>query len=790
MYATVQKLFQWGLVGSLFIGLSVGQGHDAYAAAQPSPVEQSDASVMADWGSIPTPSPTERVDDPDKPPLVDGSTPLVPTVIDQRESQARAAAVAAPTITLWYGDSQTFGHIGAPQTQVNLLGNIAVPVGTTVTDLRFSLNDGDEHLLNIGPDQRRLAELGDFNIEIESTELISGLNTVMITGTDSLGDVAVKTVTVTYETGQTWPVNYTIDWSTVTNLQDVAQVVDGLWAVQDDVLRPLTLHYDRLIAIGDVSWSDYEVTVPLTIHSIDTSGFSGPSNGAGIGIIARWKGHFAIDDTEQPHTGWRRLGALGWYRWAPNNTVGMEMRANTSIISSNSTKQLEFGVPYIMKMSVQSADSGPSFYRFKVWQADFPEPALWDLQGVGKVGELSIGSLLLVAHHVDASFGNVTVTPLTEITPKLQVDASTGGKVTVQPLQDEYAYGQLVRLDAISDPGFAFQGWGGDISGALSTLNLDITQDLSVSAIFDRAQTDPITSTVPSDDFNSCTLGTGWELTAPDPESGLEMTGTQLLIRVPAGTEHNVWVNNNLAPRVLQPIDDTDFEIEVKFESTLNQRYQVQGIIIEQDDKNFLRFDFHRFDQTTTRAFSASFRETPSGGMQVTNTIVAVVTPPGTDSYIRVRRVGNIFTHYYSFDGENWTANGNFAYNMTATKAGVFAGNAGSNPEFTAIVDYFFNTSDPVDPEDGKPTTVAVNIEPTGQGNVGSVAVTPEKTIYTCADEVTVTAQPASGWKLDSWSGTVSGSASSATFAYTPGASVTATFVRDQERIFLPLVSK
>lgn len=266
MYATVEKLFRWGLAGGLLIGLSIGHGRDAYATAQPSPVKQSDVSVMADWGSIPTPSPTDRVDDPNKPPLVDGSTPLVPTVVDQHSAQARAAAVAAPTITLWYGDSQTFGHIGAPQTQINLLGNIAVPVGATVTDLRFSLNDGDEHLLNIGPDQRRLAELGDFNIEIETTELISGLNTVMITGTDSVGDVAVKTVTVTYETGQTWPQGYTIDWANVTNLQDVAQVVDGQWAVQGGVLRPLTLHYDRLVAIGDMSWTDYEVTVPLTIH--------------------------------------------------------------------------------------------------------------------------------------------------------------------------------------------------------------------------------------------------------------------------------------------------------------------------------------------------------------------------------------------------------------------------------------------------------------------------------------------------------------------------------------------
>ena len=30
--------------------------------------------------------------------------------------------------------------------------------------------------------------------------------------------------------------------------------------------------HDRLLAIGDVSWADYEVVVPFTVHALDPGG--------------------------------------------------------------------------------------------------------------------------------------------------------------------------------------------------------------------------------------------------------------------------------------------------------------------------------------------------------------------------------------------------------------------------------------------------------------------------------------------------------------------------------------
>ena len=68
------------------------------------------------------------------------------------------------TINVWYGDQQTFGLIGIPQYWANILGNIDECPSST--SLIYSLNGGPFYSLSIGPDNRRLASPGDFNVEI------------------------------------------------------------------------------------------------------------------------------------------------------------------------------------------------------------------------------------------------------------------------------------------------------------------------------------------------------------------------------------------------------------------------------------------------------------------------------------------------------------------------------------------------------------------------------------------------------------------------------------------------
>src|SRR5690606_32589616 len=108
--------------------------------------------------------------------------------------------------------------------------------------------------------------------------------------------------------GTVWPINYTVDWQALGAITDAAQIVDGKWELNSEGVKVVEPGYDRLIAIGDLEWEDYEVTVPVKRHS-ETQGVYGTA----VGMALRWTGHYVIDD-RQPHTWWSPLGALGWYR--------------------------------------------------------------------------------------------------------------------------------------------------------------------------------------------------------------------------------------------------------------------------------------------------------------------------------------------------------------------------------------------------------------------------------------------------------------------------------------------
>ena len=159
---------------------------------------------------------------------------------------------------------------------------------------------------------------GDFNAEIEYLDLAAGANSVAITATDSLGNQTTETVTVDYASGNSWPLPYTADWSAPGKLEAKAQILDGRWSLEGAGVRTAQLGYDRLLSIGDMSWDNYEVTVPVTLHGLDPSCTvnlaSDPCRGgAGVGVLMRWPGHYPSN--AQPSWVWTPMGALGWYRW-------------------------------------------------------------------------------------------------------------------------------------------------------------------------------------------------------------------------------------------------------------------------------------------------------------------------------------------------------------------------------------------------------------------------------------------------------------------------------------------
>jgi len=318
------------------------------------------------------------------------------------------AVADPPTIAFFYGKHQTFRNTGVPQRCANVLGNVQDADG--ISALTFSVNGGVAKSLSRGPDGRRLLSQGDFNIDIPWKDLLPlpDSNIVAVTAADNLSETLIDTVIVSYVPDTQWPFPTSLSWSGHASVLSAAQPVDGRWAIEGSGVHPLDLGYDRLIAIGDTTWTDYEVTVPITIHSIDAGGYNVISGRPVVGVFVRWVGH--TDDPIsgwQPLSGWNPSGALGMYAFNTTAQGGERLEIWQNVFDT-SGKQLALDNTYYFKMRVES-QAGGDHYALRVWPDGETEPSTWDLMYLDVARRASRGSALLLAHHVDATFGTVQI---------------------------------------------------------------------------------------------------------------------------------------------------------------------------------------------------------------------------------------------------------------------------------------------------------------------------------------------------------------------------------------------
>jgi hypothetical protein len=333
-------------------------------------------------------------------------------------------------IDFWYGKEQHFGQLGHPQRWVNVLGN-ASP-STKIASAVWSLNNSPQRRLSIGSDPWRLAKPGDFNVEIDRTELKAGVNTITVKVTDNDGNSTEATLRLTYiNDGRKWPLPYRINWQEVDRLEDVAQVIDGKWILTKNGVRTAERYYDRAVAIGDDSWSNYEVSTTVTFHGF-TPRLTPPNmtDVTHAAIATRWPGHDV--DEHQPHQKWYPLGATAEFilsdeldqcRWRIfDRVVGKKsfMKRLLDYVFNNNEQYrveskrhrvIELNKTYGMKHRVMTLDNGRTQYAVKLWPADESEPDAWDLVRL-ESNDLPSGSALLIAHHADVTFGNVSVEPI------------------------------------------------------------------------------------------------------------------------------------------------------------------------------------------------------------------------------------------------------------------------------------------------------------------------------------------------------------------------------------------
>ncbi len=623
----------------------------------------------------------------------------------------QAFAQSEPNIDIWYGLDQKFGQLGNTQNYINILGNVSDP--DTVVLIGYTLNNGSFIEINLGPDDRRLQNKNDFNVDIEKGFLNSGNNNVHIYSKDKLGNDTTVTVKVTYTPNVVWETEYGINWDTITNIQDVAQVVDGKWEITSEGLHIIEPGYDRLVSLGDVSWQNYEATFPITIHKLDTtpnklSGFT-----INVGALVRWTGHTDVPIAGwQPKSGFEPLGNILWFQWDAKDTSKVTIN---SYYGEEKPYTPKFNTKYIFKVRVATLPGTGHVYYVKFWESDEVEPDLWILKTEIDEGELGNGSLLLLAHHTEATFGNVSiksVNPSNYPTAnfnytadnadnlKISFDASTStdpnsdiDKYVWEFGDGNIGYGQ--NIEHIFETGiYTTKLTTIDTEGNTSTFS----KDLSLNRFNE--------SMIVSDDFNAAKLDSSlWNFVNPKNDGSYDIVGygtsnVTLNLNVAAGESHDVWIINN-AVRVMQGSNDSDFQLDVKFYSQVNKQFQEQGLIVQQDANNYIRYDYFS-DGVNMNYFIAKFTD-GVGDVIATETIDS----QNYDSlYLRISRQGDSWNMEYALENQPWESTATFNFKIAVDSVGVFAGNSeatapsGPAPAYTAIVDYFFNTYSPIENED------------------------------------------------------------------------------------------
>ena len=245
-----------------------------------------------------------------------------------------------------------------------------------------------------------------------------------------------------------------------------------------------------------------------------------------------------------------------------------------------------------------------------------------------------------------------------------------------------------------------------DIVGQTAAGPVGSTTDATVTTTGSNG----IDATSTSDDFNSASIDASlWSTVNPKADATLTQSGNHLSIAIPGGSAHDLY-GTDTAPKLLQNVPDQDLQYTVKFSSgvaNVAPQYEIQGLVFVQDSLNMLRFDFSN-SATGTQLLAIGFINGISNPIAYLGGDVAAtgITP----SYLRVSRSGSYWILEYSFNGSSWTTMGTFYHVMSLQKAGLWAGNEGTNPPaFTSNAEWF-KAALPARPLLLTPTNAAQNV--------------------------------------------------------------------------------
>jgi hypothetical protein len=317
-------------------------------------------------------------------------------------------------INIWYGHTQQFGLNGNPQRQINILGNINSHINNLTVYYLLNKNS-KKNILNLGCDLHRLANKGDFNIEIDRSELNPEKNLVQIFVEKDNVLLEKEEIILQYSGNKNCLLPYEVKWNEVNNIQHVVEIVDGHWELVDGGIRTLDKYYDRIITFGDSLWKNYEVRTSVIFHGYTPPSIGPPTyNVTHAAIASRWPGHDF--DSLQPNRKWYPLGATSEFRITDNyDSCRWRIFDGENFYSEQCDSffiNISPDKKYFIKHRVEDISETETLYSVKLWESTLDEPEKWNFQAKEPFKNNESGSVCLIAHHTDVTFGDIRVIPI------------------------------------------------------------------------------------------------------------------------------------------------------------------------------------------------------------------------------------------------------------------------------------------------------------------------------------------------------------------------------------------
>jgi serine/threonine protein kinase len=178
-------------------------------------------------------------------------------------------------------------------------------------------------------------------------------------------------------------------------------------------------------------------------------------------------------------------------------------------------------------------------------------------------------------------------------------------------------------------------------------------------------------------------LADGWTWIAEDPSkwSLSKVPGSLQIVASDASFD-----GPDLPPNILlRDALSGDFEITTSLRFTPKSDFQVAGLVVFQDKGNALQLGRGFCDIADSCVGDGIYFDNFQDGSIIGNSSKAPFH--GTVTYLRLRRIGNVYTAYFSEDGKTWTMLGEHAREFSQIRAGLVAAQAST--EIPSVFDYF-----------------------------------------------------------------------------------------------------